>query len=320
VWVCAAGLADDYAGALDHAKKMQAAGDLEGVVRTLTPWIEKDPARAEAQHLLGAAYYQRQRYPEAIRHLAAAWKLEREDSPAFRQTVEALGMAYYFSNRTQDALPLLEKAVTWNREDTYLAYALAMARVYSRDWKGAARSFAGLFGVPPDSAEALALTADFLFREKLLAEAEKLVLEAQKKRPDLPDLHYRLGLIALTNGAYPDAVRHLERELARNPSHPMAWHYLGYAYQRQGKPEQAIRSLQRSIWLNLRFPDSYVQIADAYSQQGKYVEAEQALQRAIELAPQSYEAHFSLARLYHRTNRPELAQKEMAIATKLRGQ
>jgi Tfp pilus assembly protein PilF len=39
---------------------------------------------------------------------------------------------------------------------------------------------------------------------------------------------------------------------------------------------------------------------------------------ARELAPQSYEAHFLLARIYHKTNRPELAKKEMEIANKLR--
>src|SRR5262249_22117965 len=159
-------------------------------------------------------------------------------------------MAYYFSNRSPEALPLLEKVVTWNFGDTYFLYALAMAQVYARQWDAARRSFAKLFDLPPERPEALALTADFLFREKVTAEAEKLILEAQKKRPDLPNLHYRLALIALSNGALEDAVKHLEQELARDPAHPMAWYYLGYAYNRQGKLDQAVRSLQRSIWLN----------------------------------------------------------------------
>ena len=33
-----------------------------------------------------------------------------------------------------------------------------------------------------------------------------------------------------------------------------------------------------------------------------------------------YEAHFQLARVYHKTNRPELAKKEMEIASKLRAE
>ncbi len=308
----------DYPGALEQARKLQAAGDPGAVVRLLTPWIEKHPDRAEARHLLGVANFQQQNYPDALRHLSVALKLEPEKSPAWKQTVETLAMAYYFSNRAQDALPLFEKVTTWNPGDTYFGYARAMTQVYARDLEAARRSLAGLFDLAPDSPEALVLTADFLFREKFLAEAEKLVLEAQKKRPDLPNLHYRLALIALTNGALAEAVKHLERELARDPTHPMVWHYLGLVHNRQGKPDQAVRFLQRSIWLNLRSLESYLQIAEAYSQQGKYLEAEQALQRAIDLAPQNYEAHFSLARIYYKTNRPELAKQEMAIANQLR--
>jgi tetratricopeptide (TPR) repeat protein len=308
----------NYSSALDDAKKLQAQGDLAGVVRTLSPWVEKDQERPEAHHLVGVAQFQQQNFAEAIRHLVIAQKLEAENSPSWKQAVEALGMAYYFSNRAQEARPLLEKAVGWNPDDTYFGYALAMAQVYARDWVAARRSFARLFDLPPESAEALALTADFLFREKFVAEAEKLIQEAQKKRADLPDLHYRQALIALTNGVLPEAVKHLQAELASNPAHPMAWYYLGYVYNRQGKTEQAIQSLQRSIWLNVRLTEAYVLIAEVYSQQGKYIDAEQALKRALELAPQNYEAHFSLARIYHKSNRPDLAKKEMTIANKLR--
>ena len=313
-------LAAEYENAVTQAREMQSKGDLEGITRTLSPWIDKNPNQAEAQHLLGVAYYHQQNYAGAIRHLSVALKLEPENSAAWRQTVEALGMAYYFSNRSQDALPLLERAVSWNQGDTYFLYALAMSYVYGHDWDSARRTFAGLFDIPPDGPQAFVLAADFLIREKFTAEAEKLILDAQKKRPDLPDLNYRLGLVALTNGAVAEAAKYLEKELAINPMHPMAWHYLGYIHVQSGKPDQAIKALQRSIWLNLRSTDSYVLIADAYMQKGKFPEAEDAVKRALELAPQNYEARFLLARIYHKTNRPELAKKEMAIASKLRSE
>lgn len=297
---------------------MRARGDLEGVIRSLTPWVERYADGAEAQHALGLAYYQQNNLAGAIRHLSAALKLERENSPSWKQTVETLAMAYYFSNRTQDALPLLEKAVIWNPKDSYFLYALAMTYVYARDRDGAKQTFARLFNISPDSPQASVLTAHFLVRENFVAEGEELIREAQKKRPDLPDINYRLGLIALTNGTLSEAIIYLEKELATNPMHPMAWHYLGDIYVRLDKLDQAITALQRSIWLNLRATESYVLIATAYTQQEKYLEAEQALKRALELAPQSYEAHFLLARIYHKTSRPELAKKEIEIANKLR--
>ena len=234
------------------------------------------------------------------------------------KTLETLALSYYFSNRLQEARPLLETVAGWKPADTYVGYALAIAHAYARDWDAARRTFARLFDIPPGGPEALVLTAHFLTREKFVAEAEQLIREAQKKRPELPDLNYRLGLIALTNGDLAEALKHLQQELAGNPIHPMAWHYLGEVYLKQGKPEEAAKALQRAIWLNLRSVESYVLIASAYMQQGKYSPAEQALHRALELAPQSYEAHFQLGRLYHKTNRPELAKKEIELANRLR--
>jgi tetratricopeptide (TPR) repeat protein len=324
LWCGGAGFAQEppaeYFNALKNAEEMRTRGDLEGVVRALDPWVEKYPDRAELRHALGLAYYQQNNLAGAIRHLSASLKLEPENSSPWKQTVETLAMSYYFSNRTQDALPLLEKAVTWNLGDTYYLYALAMTYVYTRDRDAARRTFARLFDIEPDSPQAAVLTSHFLVRENFLAEGEALIREAQKSRPDLPDINYRLGLIALSNGALQQAIEHLEKELATNPMHPMAWHYLGDIRIRMGKLDQAIAALQRAIWLNLRATESYVLISTAYTQLGKYSEAEQALKRALELAPQNYEAHFQLARIYHKTNRPELAKKEIDIANKLRAE
>ena len=306
--------------AVISAKEAHAKSDLDGVIRILSPLAERHPDRAEIQHLLGIAYYQRRDLADAIRHLSAALKLETENSAPWMQTVETLAMAYYFSNRLTDALPLLEKAAASNSGDTYFLYALAMAYAYSRDLNSARRTFGRLFDVPPDAPQAFLLTAHFLAREKLDIEAEKLILEAQKKRPDLPDINYRLGMIALTNGNLVEALKHLEKELAANPLHPMVWHYLGDIYIRQGKFDEATKSLQRAIWLNLRSTESYILIGKAYAHQSKYFEAEEALKRAVGLAPQSYEARFLLARVYQKTNRLELAKQEMAIANKLRAQ
>src|SRR5262245_55541282 len=107
VFWCAVGTAaqappNDYASALKRAAELSARGDLEGVVRTLSPWIEAHPDRSEAQHTLGLAYYQRGDYGGAIHHLSAALKLETENSAEWKQAVETLGMAYYFGNRVQE--------------------------------------------------------------------------------------------------------------------------------------------------------------------------------------------------------------------------
>lgn len=308
----------DYHGDLSEAEKLFAKGDLDGVIRTLAPWAEKYPDRTEAHHGLGLAYYQQQDFAATIRHLSAALRLEAEGSAPWKQTVEILGMAYYFSNRSPDALPLLEKAAQWSKDNKNLLYTLAMTHLYTHDRDNARRVFAQLFGIAPESRQAFLLTADLMVQENYSADAEALIQEVGKKWPELPEVHYKLGLIAFTKGQYAEAVQYLEKELAANPSHSLAWHYLGDAYIRLGRIERAIDPLQRSLWLNRNATRSYILLANVYAQQGRFFVAENSLKRALQMDPQSYEAHFLLARIYHKTNRPELAKEEMAVAEKLR--
>lgn len=307
-----------YEQALAEVAAMERQGDLKGVVQQLTPLVEKYPRRAEGHHRLGIAHYQLQDYAAAIRHLSKALPLEARDSDGWRQTVEHLGLAYYFSHRAADAVPLLDKTLEWKADDTYLIYALAMCYVYQRDSSNARAKFARLFEVPANSARASLLTSHFMIRENFVAEAEKLVLEASKSDPDLPDVHYRLGIIALTKGQNKEATEHFQQALDKNPVHPMAWHYLGDAYFRLGKLKEAIAPLKRAIWLNLRNAPSYLLIANVYSRRGELQLAENAVQQALSLDPRNYEARFLLARIYQKTNRRELAQKEMNQARQLR--
>src|ERR1700687_4329608 len=106
----------EYGQVLSKAEQLFANGNQDDVIRLLTPWVQKNPKLAEAQHGLGLAYYQKPDFPNAIRHLSMAFQLEQENTPVWRQTVEILAMAYYFSNRAKDALPLLEMATASTKD------------------------------------------------------------------------------------------------------------------------------------------------------------------------------------------------------------
>jgi tetratricopeptide (TPR) repeat protein len=309
----------EYTEALHEAEKLFSRGDMDRVLAKLDPWVTKYPAVAEGHHGMGLAYYQQKNFAAAIQHLSRALGLEKENSASWKQTVETLGMAYYFSNRASDALPLLEKAVGWASANSNLLYSLGMCYLYTHDSAHASRTFAELFQIPPNSAEALLLTADLMTQERYTDDAEALIMEARKKRPDSPETDYRLGIIALGRGDYTRAVQFLQRDLALNPSHSLGWHWLGDTYIRMGKHEEAIEPLQRAIWLNQRSARSYILLANVYVQQGRLLVAENALRRALELEPQNHEAHFLLGRVYYKTNRAELAKEEIALAEKLRG-
>jgi Tfp pilus assembly protein PilF len=140
----------------------------------------------------------------------------------------------------------------------------------------------------------------------------------RKKWPDTPDVHFKLGLIAMTRRDYPAAVEQMKAELARDPAHPLAWQFLGDALAKSGKPAEAIDALQRAVWLNGRSAKLFVMLGQIYLEQGQLSIAENSLSHALAIEPQNYEANFQLAKLYFKTNRPELAKQRMAIAEGLR--
>jgi predicted Zn-dependent protease len=227
-------------------------------------------------------------------------------------------MAYYFSRRWTEAAPLLEKACAWSLGGSTLFYTLGMSHLYSHERDQARQAFAKLFAVPADSPRALMLSADLMYQEEYANDAEALYQEIRKKWPDFPELEYNLGLIALTKRDFPSVVEHMRAELARNPVHPMAWHYLGDALFKQGKLDEAAETLQRAAWLNSRSAKSFVTLAQVYTEQNNFAMAESSLKHALTLEPQDYQANFLLARLYFKTNRPDLAKQQMAIAERLR--
>ncbi len=308
----------EYRQALGEARQMLAEAEFNAVVQKLTPLLQRFGNRAELRHGLGVAQYQSKNYEAAIEHLSAALPLETDGTPAWRQSVRFLGMAYYISFRWKEAVPLLEDAVSADAGDSDLAYALATCYLQTHDREKATRAYAMLFKLDPDSPQAFALTAQVMYQATFGQDAEALLLEAIKRWPNGSDFRYQLGAIAMLKGDYPGVVRHLEKELAKNPSNALAWHYLGEAFLRLSKLDQAVEALQRAIWLNERSAKSYVLLAEAHLLQENVTVAEDALDMAIQIDPQSYEANFLLARLYQKTKRPDLAKKQMEIANKLR--
>lgn len=303
---------------LSEARQVLARDEFEAVVKKLTPWVKRFSDRAEARHGIGLAHYHLENFEAAIEHLSAALKLEAEQSPVWKQTVQFLGMAYYIRHGWTDAIPLLEKALVWEPGDTDLLYALASCYLHAHELDKARVSYAGLYRIEPDSPQAFLLAAHLMYQAAYGQDAESLLAPAAKKWPDWPEFNYQLGAVAMIKGDYPSAVQYLEKELARNPANSLAWHNLGEAFLRLSKLGEATEALQRAIWINGQYAKSYVLLAEIHLlQQNPYL-AEDALGLALQLEPQNYAANFMLARIYQRTNRPELAKKQMQIADKLR--
>lgn len=138
----------------------------------------------------------------------------------------------------------------------------------------------------PGNAEAHLALGDLLYRRKRLDEARDSCLVAFGLRPDWWLPHYRLGLIALAEERWTEAIAALRQALHLGACEAHVHNALGAAYVHSGNHAEGLEHFQQALVFD---PD----LVDAHSNLGytlfhdleRYEEGERHIERALELAP-----------------------------------
>lgn len=90
--------------------------------------------------------------------------------------------------------------------------------------------------------------------EEAMAGAENAARRAMDINPDHTLVHLVYGGVLTYRGRYEEARKTLEHEIATNPSHPMAYNYLGLTHLMMGNSRAAIDLYQRTLAVSPRDP------------------------------------------------------------------
>lgn len=273
-----------------------------------------DPKAKGVNHELGVAYYHQGEYLKAAQYLERAL----QENPKDRDAAQLMGLSYYSLGRPADAIPMLEKVRAWypnaNMDATYI---LGICYALTRRYPAARRTFAKLYGVPEDSAAAHLMLASILVRQGFDPVAEYEARTALQLVPELPLAHFTLGELSVYKADYASALAEYEAELAINPGYAPTLARLGEVYWRLNRYDESEEVLQRAIWLDSTSVEPYVILGKVYFKKRQWMTAERMLQRAITGDPSDYTAHYFLAQVYKAIGKPEAAEREMSIATRL---
>jgi tetratricopeptide (TPR) repeat protein len=273
-------------------------------------------AQTETPYRNGISFFQERQYEAAARELKAY--LDNNPRPeTIRDAEKALGLSEYFLGRYPDALPLLDRAAEAST-DTDLIYALGMCNLRMHNPARARSAFARLFRVPAGSASASLLTAKLMIRDQMEDAALAQLTELRKQDPNLPELHYLMGELALFRGDVGEGIREIKQEIALNPGFSLAYYRLGDAYSRSRVWSEAERSLKQAIWLNPDFSSPYILLGKVYQQQEVYQSAEGMLRKAISMDPNNAAAHYQLGIVLQKTQREAEAREQFEIYKKLK--
>jgi len=297
-----------------QARRLSQQGKYDEAISLLHEIETQHPAMRGLAHELGAAYYKKSDFMNAIVYLKKA----REENPNDAEAEQLLGLSYYLAGRPSEAIPELEKVQTWYpTANVDAAYILGICYIQSKDYPNARKAFAKMFDVPADSAASYLFTARMLLRQDFGPVAEEYAHKAVAMDPKLPLAHELLGELYLYHSQIDEAIAEFQKELAINPGYATAYYKLADSYSRVQKFDEAERLLQRSIWLDPTSTGPYVLLGKVLEKKGETQLAVRALQRALAMDPNNPIPHHILGEAYRDLGKNDEADRELKLAGQL---
>jgi tetratricopeptide (TPR) repeat protein len=297
-----------------EARQLLLQGKYDDALAELHDMEEKHPAMKGLAHELGAAYYKKSDFVNAIVYLKKA----REENPNDAEAEQLLGLSYYLAGRPAEAIPELEKVQTWfPRANVDAAYILGISYIQTKDYPNARKAFAKMFDVPPESAASYLFTARMLLRQDYAPVAEEYAHKAVALDPKLPLAHQLLGELYLYHSQIDDALAEFRKEVEINPGNAVAYYKLADGYSRVQKYDEAERLLQRSIWLDSTSTGPYILLGKVLEKKGETELAVRALQRALAMDPNNPMPHHLLGQAYRALGKNADADRELQMAGQL---
>lgn len=152
---------------------------------------------------------------------------------------------------------------------------------------------------PQRKSKRLFAEAQRLYREGALEEAERACIASANVSPDLADIHYLRGLIALRQERTESAVAHLEAAISERDSEPSFHLKLAEAFQTLNRHERAVLHFTRALE---RLPPAdptrsriMLRLAAALQDCNNLAEAERWYRRILEIEPDHRDALLCLA-------------------------
>lgn len=263
-------------------------------------------------HQAGLEAYKAHHYGDAVQRFSEAVKTESPGSPEYQESVLLLGQSLYSQGKFAGAIPWLEKAAASGLHPLEAGYMLGNACLHLQQEEKAAKAFAGVFRVAPDSAAAHMVTAQMMMHQEMERSAEKEARRALEIDPHIAQAHFLIGEVALYLGELDRALAEFQKEIEKDPNFATAYYRLGDAYSRRDAWEQAIPLLEQAIWLNPNYSGPYILLGKGYLARQNLPDAEGVLRHALELDPQNRSAHYLLGQTLMRSGKTEEGKQELA--------
>jgi tetratricopeptide (TPR) repeat protein len=220
-------------------------GQVDSAIAVLEGLRANDPRDAGALYLLGGAYF-RQKEPEKAKRVLS--ELLAAAGPA--QANFLIGKAYYDSGRFEDAVQAFGESLRLEPDFAGARLELGKTYISTRDNEKAIAELTAALRQDPQDAMAHYYLGSLLVQDDHAAEGAPHLEEARRLNPDFYGPYFYLAKAMMQQSKPAEAVPLLQRATRLNPEEPSAFYQLARALEACGRGAEARQALARVKELN----------------------------------------------------------------------
>jgi len=239
--------------------------------------LQENPADVEALTLRGGIYLAQQKPVDAINDLRAVLG-STPDSP---DIIKMLGQAHRMNGEKEQAIDLFKSSLDLNPRDVDLRLQLSDLYLEKGDVNQAARQLEAANHLVPDNARILDKMVVVYLQGQYLDDADRIVGQLEKVRPENPRNSYYLGLIDQARDKHDQALLQFDEALARKPGaiEPMTAKVKSYIALKQ--IDQAITWLQSALKDSEENPVAHNLLGELWMAKKDWAKAQATFEKCI---------------------------------------
>lgn len=288
-------------------------GDLDRAEAAFRKVLQLDKNSAAARANLGVVEMRRKQWDRALIELREAQRL----APSLTGIQINIGLVEYRRANYAEAIPPFESALRDDPELLQPRYLLGLCYTFVERPADAVRTLEPLWPKMSDQFVYLYVLANAAFRSGNKAVDEKALARLVEVSRDTPEFHLFMGKALLNHDDDQKALDEFQKAAAMNPNLPFLHYYLGILYRRLSQAEASEREFRKDIELEPDAGYSYEQLGKLYVQMGRHDEAETAFREALKREPRLPASLTELAKFELRRGETDQALKNADRAEKL---
>jgi tetratricopeptide (TPR) repeat protein len=251
-------------------------------IQLLNPWLVQESERGDLHLLLGIAFAQEGRIPEAKASLMRA----SQRMPTNPEPLLYLHRLAVQQQLPAEELPLLRSLLALKPGDEKILRRLLEVEWLTRNFESAARTAEHVLVLSPGDADIAMRRVWSLYEHGSKAEA-MAILDRLINEPDPPDTCI-LGwaeIMCEREGRHLEAEQRLQELCARLPNRSVIWTCLGKVLANLDREGEALAALRRSVELEPNQASIWFDVGVIAQLRGELAEAKDALNRCLHLQP-----------------------------------